>query len=219
MWRSNCRLGVGPGHRVGLCVERSPWMVVGLLGILKAGGAYVPLDPNYPHDRLAFILEDAAPLVLLTQQSLRDRFQPQNASIVCLDALPRLPADTRMATDAVSGEPSDLAYVLYTSGSTGQPKGVQIPHRALVNFLSAMRHEPGMTAQDKLLSVTSLSFDIAGLELLLPLIIGAQVTIASSEVAADGVRLARLMRDMRSDHHAGDAGNMAAVVGSGLAGQ
>ena len=185
-------LGVGPDQRVGLCVERSPGMVIGLLGILKAGGAYVPLDPNYPHDRLVFILDDAAPLVLLTQQSLRDRFQPRNASIVCLDALPKQTVAT--APPTASGEPGDLAYVLYTSGSTGQPKGVQIPHRALVNFLFAMRHEPGMTAQDKLLAVTPLAFDIAGLELLLPLIVGAQVTIASSEVAADGFRLATLMQ-------------------------
>ena len=113
----------------------------------------------------------------------------------------------------------DLAYVLYTSGSTGQPKGVQIPHRALVNFLKAMQHEPGITAEDTLLAVTSLSFDIAGLELFLPLIAGAQVTIARSEVAADGFRLAALMQAVRRDHHAGDAGNVAAVAGGGLAGQ
>jgi amino acid adenylation domain-containing protein len=187
-------LGVGPDQRVGLCMERSPRMVAGLLGILKAGGAYVPLDLNYPRDRLAFILDDAAPLVLLTQQSLQDRFQPRNASILCLDELPKQPADTAREPPVLGGEASDPAYVLYTSGSTGRPKGVQIPHRALVNFLSAMRHEPGITAQDKLLAVTPLSFDIAGLELLLPLIVGAQVTIASSEVAADGFRLASLMQ-------------------------
>ena len=187
-------LGVGPDDRVGLCMERSLGMVVGLLAILKAGGAYVPLDPNYPQDRLAFILEDCRPLVLLTQRSLRDRLRPQNVDILCLDALSIQPTDTERARSPIGRRDSDLAYVLYTSGSTGQPKGVQIPHRALVNFLKAMEHEPGITIEDSLLSVTSLSFDIVGLELFLPLMVGAQVTIAPSDVAADGFRLAALMK-------------------------
>ncbi len=187
-------LGVGPDERVGLHVERSLEMVVGLLGILKAGGAYVPLDPNYPQDRLAFILDDARPRVLLTQQSLRDRLRPVNADVLCLDDLPVGEIGAEHARPERKLQASDLAYVLYTSGSTGQPKGVQIPHRALVNFLKAMEHEPGITDEDKLLSVTSLSFDIAGLELLLPLMVGAQVTIAPSDVAADGFRLASLMK-------------------------
>lgn len=187
-------LGVGPDQRVGLCVERSTAMLVGMLGILKAGGAYVPLDPTYPRDRLAFILDDAAPAVLLTQQSLSNLFLPRNVRILCIDALSPHPAVGDGARSNPERRPGDLAYVLYTSGSTGQPKGVQVPHRALVNFLSAMAHEPGMTAEDRLLAVTSLSFDIAGLELLLPLIVGARLTIASAEVAADGFRLATLMQ-------------------------
>jgi amino acid adenylation domain-containing protein len=187
-------LGVGPDERVGLHVERSLEMVVGLLGILKAGGAYVPLDPSYPQDRLAFILDDARPRVLLTQQSLRDRLRPADADILCLDDLSMGEIRAERARAERKPQASDLAYVLYTSGSTGQPKGVQIPHRALVNFLKAMEHEPGITDEDKLLSVTSLSFDIAGLELLLPLVVGAQVTIAASDVAADGFRLASLMK-------------------------
>jgi amino acid adenylation domain-containing protein len=191
--RNLALLGVGPNERVALHVERSLGMLIGLLGILKAGGAYVPLDPNYPRDRLEFILEDCEPLVLLTEQSLRDRLQPRNAATLCLDAMPLQPAVTGPAINL--RQASDLAYVLYTSGSTGQPKGVQIPHRAMVNFLCAMRREPGIAAEDRLLAVTSLSFDIAGLELLLPLICGAQVTIAPGEIAASGVYLARLMRD------------------------
>ena len=187
-------LGVGPDERVGLHVERSLGMVVGLLGILKAGGAYVPLDPNYPQDRLAFILGDSQPAVLLTQQSLRNRLRPRNAAILCLDALPALPTDIGHAQSTGSRPAGELAYVLYTSGSTGQPKGAEIPHRALVNFLKAMQHKPGIAAEDRLLSVTSLSFDIAGLELFLPLIAGAQVTIAPSDVTADGFRLAALMQ-------------------------
>ena len=94
-------LGVGPDDRVGLCMERSLGMVVGLLGILKAGGAYVPLDPNYPQDRLAFILEDCRPLVLLTQRSLRDRLRPQNVDILCLDALSIQPTDTERARSPI----------------------------------------------------------------------------------------------------------------------
>jgi enterobactin synthetase component F len=188
-------LGVKPLERVGLYVERSLGMVVGLLAILKAGGAYVPLDPNYPQDRLAFILEDCRPLVLLTERGLRDRFRPPDVHIVCLDDLPIQPAHTENARSEFERQPTDLAYVLYTSGSTGQPKGVEIPHRALVNFLKAMEHEPGITIDDVLLSVTSLSFDIAGLELFLPLMVGAQVTIAPSDVTADGFRLAALMKE------------------------
>ena len=188
-------LGVGPDQRVGLYVERSLGMVVGLLGILKAGSAYVPLDPNYPRDRLTFILDDSQPLVLLTQQSLRDRLRPKNVRTLYLDALPNLPTDTGAMRSTSERQTGDLAYVLYTSGSTGQPKGVQIPHRALVNFLKAMEREPGITAEDRLLSVTSLSFDIAGLELLLPLMVGAQVVIAPNDVIADGFRLAMLMKE------------------------
>jgi enterobactin synthetase component F len=186
-------MGVGPNNRVALHVERSLEMLVCVLGILKAGGAYVPLDPNYPQDRLDFILQDCQPLVLLTQRSLRGRLHAPNAETLYVDALPTQPA--RRQAPIAARQANDLAYVLYTSGSTGRPKGVQIPHRALVNFLKSMQREPGITAEDSLLSVTSLSFDIAGLELLLPLITGARVTIASGEVAADGIRLANLMRD------------------------
>ncbi len=187
-------LGVGPNVFVGICVERSLEMLVGMLGILKAGGAYVPLDPAYPNDRIAFMLEDCQPRVLLTQKRLQKRLPPHQAQIVCLDDLVGQKSrhqDRQLHRDAC--RPSDLAYVLYTSGSTGKPKGVQISNRALVNFLSAMQREPGLAASDTLLAVTTLSFDIAGLELFLPLISGARVIIASREVAADGARLSSLL--------------------------
>jgi amino acid adenylation domain-containing protein len=186
-------LGVGRNDLVGVCVERSLEMLVGLLGILKAGGAYVPLDPAYPIDRLAFMLEDSHPRVLLTQTSLQRRLPGHHqAKTVCLDA--PLPENTENETRAIDGsQPGDLAYILYTSGSTGKPKGVRIPRRALVNFLSSMQGEPGLDASDALLAVTTLSFDIACLELFLPLITGARVVIASREVAADGVRLSSLL--------------------------
>ena len=168
--------GVGPEQLVGLNVERSLEMLIAVLGVSKAGGAYLPLDPLFPAERLAFMTEDAKPHVILTREKVR----------AALDG-PKLPAVAAGTT------PDNLAYVLYTSGSTGKPKGVQITQRAVVNFLASMRREPGLTAADVLLAVTTLSFDIAGLELLLPLTVGARVVIASRAVAADGAQLARLL--------------------------
>jgi len=182
-------LGVGPDVLVGICMERSLEMIVGLLGILKAGGAYVPLDPMYPRERLAFMLVDARVSVLLTQERLLDVLPEHGAAVVCLDtsweAIAREHKENLQSIAA--GE--NLAYTIYTSGSTGKPKGVQITHRALVNFLYSMRQQPGLTERDVLLAVTTLSFDIAGLELYLPLIMGAKVVIITHEVAADGKQL------------------------------
>jgi len=186
-------LGVGPEVLVGLCVERSLEMVVGLLGILKAGGAYVPLDPTYPAERLAFMLEDCRAPVLVTQQHLLTQLPATAAKVVCLDAGAALLARQSEAAP-VSGATSDhLAYVIYTSGSTGKPKGVQIPHRAVVNFLWSMHLQPGLTAEDTWLAVTTLSFDIAALELFLPLIVGARVIVASRDLAANGTVLAETL--------------------------
>lgn len=181
-------LGVTAGDRVALHVERSIDMLVGLLGILKAGGAYVPLDPGYPRERLEFVLGDCHPRVLLTEQKLRDRLRISDAAELLVDELPSLPPDF-----APTPKTGDLAYVIYTSGSTGQPKGVEVSQKAFVNFLCAMQREPGITTNDKLLAVTSLSFDIAGLELFLPLISGAEVIVAPADVVSDGRRLEALM--------------------------
>ena len=184
-------LGVGPEVCVGISMHRTLEMLVAALGVLKAGGAYLPLDPAFPTERLDFMIQDSQLPVLITQERLLEQLPDHCARIVCLDA-----DWTKIAQESrdvpVSRVTSDnLAYVLYTSGSTGKPKGVQVPHRALTNFLSAMRHEPGLTDQDILLSVTTLSFDIAGLELYLPLITGGQVVIVSREIAADGPQLAQ----------------------------
>lgn len=182
-------LDVRPGALVGVCVERSLEMVIGLLGVLKAGGAYVPLDPAYPRERLAFMVEDSQVPVLLTQENLVVALAEHTAKVVCLDADWKEIAkeSDRHPIKATTAE--DLAYVIYTSGSTGKPKGVQIPHRTVVNFLSSMSHMPGLHNQDVLLSVTTLSFDIAALELFLPLTVGARVVVVSREVAADGAQL------------------------------
>nr|QDA77045.1 polyketide synthase/nonribosomal peptide synthetase [Jahnella sp. MSr9139] len=185
-------LGVGPEALVGLCVERSLDMMVGLLGILKAGGAYVPLDPSYPKERLAFMLEDARPAVLLTQASVADKLPAHEALDVRLDGVGSLGSPWAQLPEAppVSNVGAgNLAYVIYTSGSTGRPKGAQISHAALTNLLSAFAEEVGIGRGDTLLAVTSLSFDIAGLELFLPLIQGAAVHVASRGEATDGARL------------------------------
>ncbi|MGH9591973.1 MAG: non-ribosomal peptide synthetase, partial [Bryobacteraceae bacterium] len=185
------KLGVGPERLVGLCVERSPEMVVALLGILKAGGAYVPLDPQFPKERLAYMLEDSEARVLITQTHLRDTVPSQKATVVCLDDT-EWEQESSAAVDSGAGA-ENLAYVIYTSGSTGKPKGVQITHRSVVNLLASMQREPGMGPEDRLLAVTTLSFDIAGLEMYLPLVSGARVVIAPRSAVADGEALTELL--------------------------
>ncbi|HVT16282.1 MAG TPA: amino acid adenylation domain-containing protein [Thermoanaerobaculia bacterium] len=208
-------LGVGPEVLVAIACERSPEMVIGLLGVWLAGGAYLPLDPSYPPERLAWMLADSGAAVLLTQERLLPTLPPHAARAVCLDREGRVIAGGAAADLETGGCPPDvepaavppdagapgsppllgrlqaenLAYVLYTSGSTGRPKGVGVAHAALVNFLAAMAEEPGLTPVDRLLAVTSLSFDIAGLEIWLPLFVGAEIDLVSRETAADGRRL------------------------------
>jgi amino acid adenylation domain-containing protein len=187
------RLGVGPGVRVGICVERGVDMVVGLLGILRAGAAYVPLDPAYPRERIAFMLEDSGASVLVTQDSLLASLPQHTARVLSLDGDREVIAAEPTDGAAVQSGADDLAYVIYTSGSTGRPKGVQVPQRALSNFLHAMADRPGLCSDDVLLAVTTLCFDIAMLELLLPLVVGGRVVVASREVAVDPARLARVL--------------------------
>src|SRR5581483_11981764 len=187
------RLGVGPEVRVGVCLQRNCELLTALLAVFKAGGAYVPLDPSYPADRLAFMIADAQISVLITQQSLLTDLFEQQEHLVCLESdWPSIAQESLQAPEQpLWGE--QVAYVIYTSGSTGRPKGVQVRHRGLVNFLQTMQQQPGLRAQDVLLAVTTLSFDIAGLELFLPLISGARVVLASREVASDGMALLELV--------------------------
>ncbi|HEY5907058.1 MAG TPA: amino acid adenylation domain-containing protein, partial [Vicinamibacteria bacterium] len=181
-------IGVGPETLVGIAVERSLDMVVALLGVLKAGGAYLPLDPSYPQERLAYMLEDARARVLLTQEPLRDSLPATSARVLCVDSADL--AGESALDPGVRVEAEQLAYLIYTSGSTGRPKGVQIPHGALSNFLESMAEQPGLQPRDVLLSVTTLSFDIAGLEIYLPLVQGGRLEIVSRDTATDGDRLA-----------------------------
>lgn len=190
-------IGVGPEVLVGLRLERSIDLVVGLLGILKAGGAYVPLDPQFPPDRIAFMLEDSGAAVLLTEQRLLRNLPKISGVVVCIDRDSDLIRRQGSALPFTDVAPHSLMYVIYTSGSTGKPKGVQITHASVVNFLTSMRREPGIRKGDRLLAVTTISFDIAALEIYLPLTCGACVIIAATATAADGPALARLIQSDR----------------------
>ncbi|WP_322014135.1 non-ribosomal peptide synthetase [Paraburkholderia sp. J12] len=186
------KFGVGPEVRVGIAVERSVEMVIGLLAILKAGGAYVPLDPEYPRERLAYMLEDSGVALLLTQSRVRERLPlPEGVTVLELDTVNV--SDEPAVAPRVTMNGENLAYVIYTSGSTGRPKGVMVRHDALRNFLCGMQARPGLTRDDVLVSVTSLSFDIAALELYLPLTVGARVVVAPREATQDGAALDRLL--------------------------
>ncbi len=194
--RGACR-----GQRVGLCIDRGADMVVAVLGILKSGAAYVPLDPSFPESRLRFMVDDAQLALLVSNSALAGFLGLSRERQLLLDADAGTIAsasDARGPVDASAGQPSDPAYVIYTSGSTGKPKGVVIPHRAVVNFLTAMAREPGLAVDDVLASVTTLSFDIAVLELHLPLTLGASVVIATHQETVDGPALASLLERCRA---------------------
>jgi amino acid adenylation domain-containing protein len=185
--------GVARGMRVALCLDRTAQMPLAALAILKAGAAYVPLDPGHPADRLRYIIQDAGAACVITLERFAGLFGDTPAIMLDRDSV----AIEKQSSDPlVSGvSPADLAYLIYTSGSTGRPKGVEVEHRNLVAFLDAMRREPGLGREDTVLAVTTLSFDIAGLELWLPLSNGARVVIATREEAIDGARLAALIND------------------------
>ncbi|HVW11326.1 MAG TPA: amino acid adenylation domain-containing protein [Bryobacteraceae bacterium] len=189
-------LGVAAESLVGICLDRSLEMLVAVLGVLKAGGAYVPLDPAFPDERLSWMLEDSGTRILISRPVHAARFPKYAGKVVTMEEGTAFAADGDPAVCAAV-TPENLAYVLYTSGSTGRPKGIMVEHRSLVNFLESMRREPGMTRDDILLAVTTLSFDIAALELFLPLVSGAKVVIADRMAAADGRELSRLISQRR----------------------
>jgi len=183
--------GVHSGALLAICVTRSLEMLVGLLAILKTGSAYVPLDPNYPADRIRYVLDDAGVSLLLTQSHLVSDLPEMDCKVFCLDVDndESDSASTVMPTKNSDTGETNLAYVIYTSGSTGNPKGVMVSHHAAANFLRSMAVKPGICAQDSLLAVTTMSFDIAVLELYLPLSVGAKVVIADEVLVRDGVEL------------------------------
>ena len=189
--------GVARETVVGVFLQRSPEMVVALLGILKAGGAYLPLDPLLPAQRIEFLLSDAGVPLILTQTDLRDALPESNAALFLIDRINH----TGQSADApVTDEPGpeDLAYLIYTSGSTGNPKGTEIPHRSLVNLLASMLREPGLSSRDTLVAITTLSFDIAGLEIYGPLVCGAKLVLASTDQTLDPEALAGLLEESQA---------------------
>lgn len=185
------RMGLGDGSRIGLCLPRSPTLVVALLGTIRSGATYVPLDPGYPKDRIAHQVEDAGlSLVIGTADALKDHDAIRTPRLIIDQPWPEPESE---APGQASG--NGPAYLIYTSGSTGRPKGVTVPQAAVVNFLQSMAREPGLHRGDRVLAVTTLGFDIAVLELLLPISVGATIVLASDAEASDGRALARLIRD------------------------
>ncbi|OWU88470.1 type I polyketide synthase [Flavobacterium sp. WLB] len=185
--------GLSSGQIVAVSMERTPNLVASLLAILQCGAAYLPLDPKFPAARLEFMLEDSVASFLLTTKSLVNSLPAYSKTIViedvlaALDQYPAVPVSTSVSCDA-------SAYIMYTSGSTGKPKGVTVTHKNLINFLFSMAIEPGINVEDRLLSITTISFDIAGLELFLPLIKGATVVFADYETTRDGHLLLDLLQ-------------------------
>lgn len=188
-----------PGGLVAVCLERTSELVWALLGVWRAGLAYVPLDPKYPKARVHMILEDSGAPVVLTSRDLADDLVPPGAAVEVVlveDILEEL-EQAGDGVPEVERSPDDLAYVIFTSGSTGRPKGVQITQRAFDNFIVSMAKEPGFSARDRILALTTVSFDIAGLELFLPLTQGGSLVLVSADQAMDPAALSELARTHR----------------------
>ena len=197
--RELVRLGAGPDRLIGICLERSTAMMVALLAVAKAGAAYMPIDPFLPLARMTYMVSDAEPVALITQESLRQQVSFFPGPVISIDS----PAEATVrhgddeANLGVQVQPNHLAYVIYTSGSTGKPKGVQISRGSLLNLLWSMREWLGLGAGDRVLAVTTISFDIAGVDIWLPWLVGACTVVADRQQAADGEQLRALLERHR----------------------
>ncbi|CAL9585230.1 D-alanine--D-alanyl carrier protein ligase [Streptomyces sp. enrichment culture] len=193
------RQGAGPGTLVGVYLHRTENLLTGLLAVLRTGAAYVPLDPLYPRERIRYMIEDSEAVLVLTESALAgDLAEDCPAPLLRLDVpdpVGTTPAPTGTVPDRATAD--SPAYVIYTSGSTGRPKGVRVGHRALTNLLCAMARKVGLDAEDTLLAVTTACFDIAALELFLPLVTGGRVRVAPARVTADGFELRELIERTR----------------------
>jgi amino acid adenylation domain-containing protein len=186
--------GIKTGDVVGVALDRSPKMIISLLAVMKSGAAYVPLDPEYPADRIQYMLEDSSAKLLISSEKYKGKLTSDVIEFIIEDEMSDVLQLSKSAPDVpVSG--NDLAYILYTSGSTGKPKGVLVEHHNLVNLLLSMVSMPGINEQDILLAVTTVSFDIAGLEMFLPLITGATILLADEQMAKDGSELLKIVKE------------------------
>jgi amino acid adenylation domain-containing protein len=195
MARALISRGAGPDRLIGICLQRSAAMLVAMLAVAKAGAAYLPLDPHLPVARRAYMMDDSELAMLITQEKLRADLPPYPGPVLSIDG-PSADDDWQANSAEnvrVAASPEQLAYVIYTSGSTGKPKGVEIRRGSLLNFLWSMREWLELDAEDRVLAVTTISFDIAGLEIWLPWVVGAQIVLATREQAADGDQLMDLI--------------------------
>lgn len=187
--------GVRPGDLVGISLNRSPELLIAVLGTLKAGAGYVPLDPGFPQRRLDYMVENSGIQVLISESLIAGRFKAPTKKIMMSEIL----AGATSSADEIKVDVTldSTMYVIYTSGSTGNPKGVEVSHLAVANFLNSMKRAPGVVFEDKLLAVTTFSFDIAALELYLPLITGATIYLASSYDVIDGAALRGIIEEKK----------------------
>ena len=188
--------GIGAGDLIGICVERSENMLIYLVGIMKSGAGYVPLDPAYPSDRLQYMIDHSKMKLIVTQTDTLERVQEFKKPTIDLQAVNKEIYSLDSGQVTSHAKPTDTCYVIYTSGSTGKPKGVVVPHGPVVNFLYSMQQTPGFGADDSVLAVTTLSFDIAVLELYLPTITGGTVYIADNATVTDGIKLAEAVQNL-----------------------
>ncbi|KZE44088.1 hypothetical protein AV540_01955 [Brevibacillus parabrevis] len=187
--------GVKPDELVGICVERSPEMIVAFLGVMKAGAAYVPLDPAHPQERIAYMIEDSQASVLLTQASLTDRLPASSRQVICLDSDEL--ANEPVTNVETSVDERNLAYVIYTSGSTGLPKGVMIEHRSVINLAYDLIRHFRIDATSRVLQFISFSFDVSVSEIVMSLLAGATLVIEDRESLLPGPELVRVLQEQR----------------------
>jgi len=183
------KYGVSKGTRIGLFIDRSHFLIIGLLGILKSGGIYVPLDPSFPSDRIDYMIKDSNIELLLTISELKNNLNIYSNKIICLDNKSSDLNEASSEIPEINISPSDIAYIIYTSGSTGLPKGVEIYHGSLYNFINSMSKEPGLSKGDVFLAITTFSFDISLLELLGPICTGGTCVLLNREIASDASSL------------------------------
>lgn len=186
--------GVITGQIIGLAVDRSPEMIIALLAIMKSGAAYIPLDPEYPRERIEYMLENSNAKILITSKKYSGHFKSNANELIIEDSLSSLSSFSDKCP-SVNLKASDFVYILYTSGSTGKPKGVQVKHHSLVNVLLSAQKLPGITSSDNMLAIATISFDIAELEIYLPLVSGARIVLADAATARDAYKLLALIKE------------------------